>query len=589
MRTLRLQVEPPVATAGTESVVVLRRDARYEPEPEENWRYLDEYFPRERWDEIYDRARAISDAWYRAAEIGDLLSFAGVSLAAALQWPVFSFALQVLRDLIAFEELAAGSPADRLCVPPLGPALAVDRYDPGLSCHLARRWFAKRGTKVEDSTPQAGRSGPAPRRFSLPLAQRLLGCLPCRPRGGGRRPAVLLTDPVVTRFGDEVPGLLAGHGYEVVVADRDGRGPRRLASVGVAARSWRDFRVTNPHAVHAVVGATVARAQRAVPWRAVAQAAGVPEEAEEAFELYARDCWLPGLGQQAEHVSLGRDLVRRADLRAAVVCYAWSGYERLLLETLRNANVPTLTLIHGLISEPRGYCPVLSDYVATFGEADRGLLVGCGVPAARVRSVGCPRFDAASRRPPAPPAPVAAGRARVLLVTQADAAAVQATGAFLPTRRFVAMAWQALRAESDLQLCVRLHPADDITAEEQQYWSGLGIVLAAGGRLYDWLDSASVVVVQNSTVGLEALLRDRPLVAVNLGGQPERIPYADRGVACAVHHPGDLVAAIRSACRRAPHTEESRRRFIADYAHAADGRAAERLAGFVDDIASKRA
>jgi UDP-N-acetylglucosamine 2-epimerase len=63
------------------------------------------------------------------------------------------------------------------------------------------------------------------------------------------------------------------------------------------------------------------------------------------------------------------------------------------------------------------------------------------------------------------------------------------------------------------------------------------------------LEAASVVVAWNTTVVLEAVAMDRPLVGPSLGLLPEFVPAATLGVAIEVRAIGELEPAIEAALR----------------------------------------
>jgi len=157
----------------------------------------------------------------------------------------------------------------------------------------------------------------------------------------------------------------------------------------------------------------------------------------------------------------------------------------------------------------------------------------------------------------------------------------------VPTRRLLRVVHAALAQEAGIRLLMRLHPVDDISEVARKEWEKRGVVFAHG-PLYEWLAAARVVVTQASTVGLEALIADRPLVILNLTHQPDLIPFVSEGVAVGARSQEEVLPALRTALQRHAETREARRRFIQRYAHAVDGRSASRLADFVDDIANGR-
>jgi CDP-glycerol glycerophosphotransferase (TagB/SpsB family) len=115
-----------------------------------------------------------------------------------------------------------------------------------------------------------------------------------------------------------------------------------------------------------------------------------------------------------------------------------------------------------------------------------------------------------------------------------------------------------LEAAAALQLQVLLRFKQDFTYEEfgdavatkraiaERYNRG-GIVIDPGGNLYERLALADVVVVSNSTVGLEAMLFDKPVLAVEDADSDASAEYVDWGAALRV----TSIDEIRTGLQRA--------------------------------------
>jgi CDP-glycerol glycerophosphotransferase (TagB/SpsB family) len=163
---------------------------------------------------------------------------------------------------------------------------------------------------------------------------------------------------------------------------------------------------------------------------------------------------------------------------------------------------------------------------------------------------------------------------------------VQSTGRFLPTRKLLPLVWNATHAIPNPRLCVRLHPADRMPESDRHRWVAQGICFADKGCLYDWLAQVDLVITQaSSTLGLEALFFNKPLVIVNLSPRRDLIPYVPRQVAAGVYHADELGPVICAALARPPHTEEARREFIWQFAHALDGQSSRRTADLIARLA----
>jgi len=118
------------------------------------------------------------------------------------------------------------------------------------------------------------------------------------------------------------------------------------------------------------------------------------------------------------------------------------------------------------------------------------------------------------------------------------------------------------------------------------------IVLAGAVNLFDLLQACDLLVTSSPTVALEAMLFEKPVIAVETTGAGEMMSYAEAGAAIGVTDPAQLVAAIRSvltdeSVRR--RLDEGRTRFLDDHLPPRDGNAAVRVIGLALTMADEHA
>ena len=259
------------------------------------------------------------------------------------------------------------------------------------------------------------------------------------------------------------------------------------------------------------------------------------------------------------------------------------------LEAIRRG-IPSLTLQHGMMVGKTAYAPVISTRFGAWGEASARWLTARGVPREQIVVTGAPRLDPIINRPRAPREDVAktlglAPSARwVILAT--NPIPFSRNAALLSTARAGVRAW-----EGSAILILKLHPSEDpapylaITENDPS----VRVVPHGVVDLYDLLAAADVVLTFHSSVGLEAMLLDRPVVSLEAFGEENPIPYAREGAAPAVRNAAELTQALqedvapgeRSGDRRA-----ARRRFVRDNLLADDGKSAERVRDLIRALAT---
>lgn len=151
----------------------------------------------------------------------------------------------------------------------------------------------------------------------------------------------------------------------------------------------------------------------------------------------------------------------------------------------------------------------------------------------------------------------------------------------------------AMKEFPDKQLVIKLHPSEPKKTYESmtidRYRSILNemnsdAILLERINLYELISICELVIILNSTVGLEAMILEKPVIAINLTNQPDKVPYAESGAAIGVHKAEDIVPAIKKALydiQVRKELESNRKKFVYDYAYIQDGQASKRVADLI--------
>jgi hypothetical protein len=199
----------------------------------------------------------------------------------------------------------------------------------------------------------------------------------------------------------------------------------------------------------------------------------------------------------------------------------------------RSLNIPSFTLQHGVLGEQAvGYVPLVADKIFCWGETSREALVGAGARPEQILIGGCPRLDrelAAST----------AQARRKLGLDAAKQVVMLATAPYAETERarLVELFAGCMERFPDAAGIVRLHPSEKI-AEYRRLAAAhvrLRFLENRDATLDESLAAADVVVVHNSGIGSDALVKRRPTIVVDL-------PPAPLG------HGRDLIEQARCPC-----------------------------------------
>ena len=157
---------------------------------------------------------------------------------------------------------------------------------------------------------------------------------------------------------------------------------------------------------------------------------------------------------------------------------------------------------------------------------------------------------------------------------------------------FVTTIVNAMDQFPEKQLVIKLHPSEKME-EYRQILTKMGhdgVIICQDIDLYQLLHASDLLMTIHSTVALEAMLLDKPVITVNLSGRPDLFPFAESGAAIGVYDEKSLVPAIRKALYDAKVGSEMKRKrtqFVQEHAYKQDGQASKRMAELIIQLAEE--
>jgi glycosyltransferase involved in cell wall biosynthesis len=234
---------------------------------------------------------------------------------------------------------------------------------------------------------------------------------------------------------------------------------------------------------------------------------------------------------------------------------------------------------------------------AVMGEAFREQFMAQGVRKERIEVTGHPLHDAAfTQRAELTPERVAAlkeryglpGEARVVLYATQP---VLWRGVVTPAQlveNVVALGLAVAALGPEFLLVLKLHPRERREQYAPALGQGLPIELIADGEIAELIALAEVFVSSSSSTVLLAMMLDRPIVTVNFNQVPHFDYYETVGGTLHVKSHAAAADALRRVISDQPTRDRlaaERAGVLARYARF-DGRAAERLADLVEELAA---
>ena len=527
--------------------------------------------------------------WYKS--LGDRLQYDGISLGQIAELDFVFLFIDALRSAnIARQVLAEHRPNSILLAGSRSPAKRnpnsiCHESLPGIVAYLARQQgvpvtWAETSSSTQYDIPSSGTS-PHGRRT---LRQLVSGSLEFARRGFEISTAFVSS--LVTGGNDAVV-FVGVPFYQRIAAAMDADGPRGLNLRPTRAR-WTKARL------------------RALPiqkmWRELKEDtafrealtyAGISlsEVLDGRFSRFFQQRAL----ELIEYIEGTDWILRRMRPTMLVVLEDVSPVSRAICQKFKQHGLPILVLQHGAVSvDIGGFCvmPVEADRNAVWGRMVRDWHIKRGKPESSYVVTGNPGFDPIARGYDPPDAST---RRRlglsldggIILVATEWFTGTSSAATIEGEERFIRYTLRALQHFPHHQVVVKLHPSHQVVyeslvrtiAEEE----GVEVTIAKDD-LWDLLAICDLVVVSNSTVGIEAMILGKPVIMVHAYEGIEEIPYVASGAALGASKSEEIVSAVARAMDEVLVRDQmaaASRIFVHEYADVQDGRATERVASLI--------
>ncbi|MFC2020400.1 CDP-glycerol glycerophosphotransferase family protein [Chloroflexota bacterium] len=174
--------------------------------------------------------------------------------------------------------------------------------------------------------------------------------------------------------------------------------------------------------------------------------------------------------------------------------------------------------------------------------------------------------------------------------------ASQPTTTFGNLEVFLRNILQSLKNDPQIQLVIKPKPH---ASDSQEKWHrGLAeemgveaIVLPRNSDTNEALYACDVLITFFSTVALEAMILDKPVVTVNLTDQPDPVPYAQSGGALGVYKAENIAPAVKKALND-PETRErlkqGREKYLYQQFYKMDGQATKRVVDLIYKMSEQK-
>ncbi len=262
--------------------------------------------------------------------------------------------------------------------------------------------------------------------------------------------------------------------------------------------------------------------------------------------------------------------------------------QKIAAELAREKGIKTLLLMHGTIGERDVmYTKLFSNQIAVYGNYYKKILIGMGYPPDNIKITGNPAWDNIHQ------ITIKRNALYSRLGLSPDKKIILLATTHFPLDIRDGMAHATFKAMSKLpsryHLVIKLHPEEgkefyNACSEEFKIQATIVNELSL---LHPLIISSELVIISDSTVGIETILLDRPVIDINLSPAPFWNDYVENGAALGVRREEELLPVMQSVLSNKKvrrRLEKNRKKYIYNHAYKQDGKAAERVAKMIRNI-----
>ncbi|MCK4528888.1 CDP-glycerol glycerophosphotransferase family protein [candidate division WOR-3 bacterium] len=309
-----------------------------------------------------------------------------------------------------------------------------------------------------------------------------------------------------------------------------------------------------------------------------------------------------------KYIQIARTMIRveRPNLILLLNEHWW--WERTLVIAAKLENIPTLAIQHGIVHPlhksyrytkdeiaPDGgvespYCPI-PDKTAVYGPYYKEILTMVSAyPLNSVVVTGQPRYDILyhadkiySKEEFLRKYNISPNHKIILWATQCHGLSDSEN-----IKNFKAV-FETMQNIKNTTLIIKQHPVEGkrYTKMIKRHMDNYKInTLLTPQKLdtYKLLYVCDLMITRHSTTAMEAVILNKPVIILNLSGEPDPVEYVKESVAIGVYKEGELKPAIERLLKDDSELVRNRKKYIRKYLYKIDGNATERVAKVVAEM-----
>ena len=258
---------------------------------------------------------------------------------------------------------------------------------------------------------------------------------------------------------------------------------------------------------------------------------------------------------------------------------------KIIVALSKKYNVRSLFIMHGTVGERDLYDNMLSDKTAVFGPYYKKALVRMNNSGKNIIITGNPAWDSIKN--------IKLSRNQLYSkLNLPDKKIILLATTHFPWDVKIRMAYAIFKVMSDFKdfhLVVKMHPEEepDFYRDMMKKFNVNATIVDDITLLHPLIKYSEVVVITDSTVGLETIMLDKPLIDMSLSTVPYWNDYVEEKAAIGVRKEEELLPAIKSILENKKirdKLKKNRKKYIYEHAYKQDGKASERVINLISNM-----
>jgi hypothetical protein len=300
-----------------------------------------------------------------------------------------------------------------------------------------------------------------------------------------------------------------------------------------------------------------------------------------------------------KYIKMAEEMITRESPDLILIENEYSQFQKSLIAAAKIKRIPTIAIQHGVINSTEcGYIfdkadrdkVILPDITCVYGKYHYDVLTDESIYERQgVIVTGQPRYDILfhakdlfSKERFMAEHGINTGHKILLWTTQCHAMSDEAN---IQSYQMVFAAAERLH---DATLIIKQHPNEGrkytrMIEESAGKYNASIVITPKDSNTYEQLFVCDLMIAKHSATAMEAVAMDKPVIILNIEGEPDIGGYVSEGVALGVSPGDDLVAVIERLLSDDSELKRNRAAYIERYLYRIDGKASQRVADLIMD------